>query len=157
MVCPVPHRYAMAVMNHHVCPVENWWVIFLFWAEEMGIKLTLVAHIFNFLKNLGYWGNELNSLCHCCRSYNVTCTEELPRPGFPKTCCTIQDIPLIRSPVLLLLLTALQGFVSAEYKSNFVSAKAQRHELAPCYVVALWQSLTHALHKLHLFNLQISL
>lgn len=44
--------YAMAVMNHHVCPVENW-------------------------------------------SYNVTCTEELPRPGFPKTCCTIQDIPLI--------------------------------------------------------------
>uniref|UniRef100_A0A3Q2EB47 Transmembrane protein 150A n=1 Tax=Cyprinodon variegatus TaxID=28743 RepID=A0A3Q2EB47_CYPVA len=28
-------------------------------------------------------------------SYNVTCTEELPRPGFPKTCCTIQDIPLI--------------------------------------------------------------
>ncbi|XP_051923613.1 transmembrane protein 150Aa isoform X2 [Hippocampus zosterae] len=44
--------YAMAVMNHHVCPVENW-------------------------------------------SYNVTCTEELLRPGFPKTCCTIQDIPLI--------------------------------------------------------------
>ncbi|KAK5871307.1 hypothetical protein PBY51_004196 [Eleginops maclovinus] len=44
--------YAMAVMNHHVCPVENW-------------------------------------------SYNVTCTEELARPGFPKTCCTIQDIPLI--------------------------------------------------------------
>ncbi|XP_067084025.1 transmembrane protein 150A-like isoform X1 [Osmerus mordax] len=44
--------YAMAVMNHHVCPVENW-------------------------------------------SYNVTCTEEIPRPGFPKTCCTIQDIPLI--------------------------------------------------------------
>ncbi|KAE8292536.1 Transmembrane protein 150A [Larimichthys crocea] len=44
--------YAMAVMNHHVCPVENW-------------------------------------------SYNVTCAEELPRPGFPKTCCTIQDIPLI--------------------------------------------------------------
>ncbi|KAG7248576.1 hypothetical protein CRUP_000739, partial [Coryphaenoides rupestris] len=44
--------YAMAVMNHHVCPVENW-------------------------------------------SYNVTCTEEMPRPGFPKTCCTIQDIPLI--------------------------------------------------------------
>ncbi|XP_061527027.1 transmembrane protein 150Aa isoform X2 [Phycodurus eques] len=44
--------YAMAVMNHHVCPVENW-------------------------------------------SYNVTCTEELLRPGFPKTCCTVQDIPLI--------------------------------------------------------------
>ncbi|XP_029619242.1 transmembrane protein 150A isoform X2 [Salmo trutta] len=44
--------YAMAVMNHHVCPVENW-------------------------------------------SYNVTCTEEMARPGFPKTCCTIQDIPLI--------------------------------------------------------------
>ncbi|XP_038841067.1 transmembrane protein 150A-like [Salvelinus namaycush] len=44
--------YAMAVMNHHVCPVENW-------------------------------------------SYNVTCTEEIARPGSPKTCCTIQDIPLI--------------------------------------------------------------
>ncbi|XP_062399128.1 transmembrane protein 150Aa [Sardina pilchardus] len=44
--------YAMAVMNHHVCPVENW-------------------------------------------SYNVTCTEEPSKPGFPKTCCTIQDIPLI--------------------------------------------------------------
>lgn len=23
------YRYAMAVMNHHVCPVENWYVIFL--------------------------------------------------------------------------------------------------------------------------------
>lgn len=44
--------YAMAVMNHHVCPVENW-------------------------------------------SYNVTCTEETAKPGFPKTCCTLQDIPLI--------------------------------------------------------------
>ncbi|XDV20960.1 hypothetical protein PO909_026160 [Leuciscus waleckii] len=44
--------YAMAVMNHHVCPVENW-------------------------------------------SYNVTCTEETAKPGFQKTCCTIQDIPLI--------------------------------------------------------------
>ncbi|KAM8866073.1 transmembrane protein 150Aa [Synchiropus picturatus] len=44
--------YAMAVMNHHVCPVENW-------------------------------------------TYNITCAEELPRPGFPKTCCTVQDIPLI--------------------------------------------------------------
>uniref|UniRef100_A0A8C7WX87 Transmembrane protein 150A n=1 Tax=Oryzias sinensis TaxID=183150 RepID=A0A8C7WX87_9TELE len=42
----------MAVMNHHVCPVENW-------------------------------------------TYNATCTEDLPRPGFPKACCTIQDIPLI--------------------------------------------------------------
>ncbi|XP_077417892.1 transmembrane protein 150Aa isoform X2 [Vanacampus margaritifer] len=44
--------YAMAVMNHHVCPVENWF-------------------------------------------YNVNCTEEPPRVGFPKTCCTIKDIPLI--------------------------------------------------------------
>ncbi|KAK1806866.1 hypothetical protein P4O66_005348 [Electrophorus voltai] len=44
--------YAMAVMNHHVCPVENWF-------------------------------------------YNVTCSEETAKPGFPKTCCTIQDIPLI--------------------------------------------------------------
>ncbi|KAG5840311.1 hypothetical protein ANANG_G00187470 [Anguilla anguilla] len=44
--------YAMAVMNHHVCPVENW-------------------------------------------SYNVTCTEETAKQGFPKMCCTLQDIPLI--------------------------------------------------------------
>ncbi|KAK2845860.1 hypothetical protein Q7C36_010714 [Tachysurus vachellii] len=44
--------YAMAVTNHHVCPVENW-------------------------------------------SYNETCSEQKAEPGFPKTCCTIQDIPLI--------------------------------------------------------------
>ncbi|XP_035291338.1 transmembrane protein 150Aa [Anguilla anguilla] len=44
--------YAMAVMNHHVCPVENW-------------------------------------------SYNVTCAEETAKQGFPKMCCTLQDIPLI--------------------------------------------------------------
>ncbi|KAG9281837.1 transmembrane protein 150A-like [Astyanax mexicanus] len=44
--------YAMAVMNHHVCPVENW-------------------------------------------TYNVTCSEETAKRGFPKTCCTPQDIPLI--------------------------------------------------------------
>ncbi|XP_061117800.1 transmembrane protein 150Aa isoform X1 [Conger conger] len=30
-----------------------------------------------------------------CRSYNVTCTEETAKPGFPKTCCSLQDIPLI--------------------------------------------------------------
>ncbi len=127
MACPFPHRYAMAVMNHHVCPVENWWVIFLFWSEE---KLTLAAHIFEFFFKSGHSlvpglpaGNELNSLCHCYRSYNVTCTEELPRPGFPKTCCTIQDIPLIRSPVLPLPLTALQGFVSAEIQKQFCVSK----------------------------------
>ncbi|XDV19986.1 hypothetical protein PO909_025372 [Leuciscus waleckii] len=44
--------YAMAVMNHHVCPVENW-------------------------------------------TYNLTCTEETAKRGFPKSCCTLQDIPLI--------------------------------------------------------------
>ncbi|XP_062844756.1 transmembrane protein 150Ab [Trichomycterus rosablanca] len=44
--------YAMAVMNHHVCPVENW-------------------------------------------MYNVTCSEETAKRGFPKSCCTPQDIPLI--------------------------------------------------------------
>uniref|UniRef100_A0AAY5ESR1 Transmembrane protein 150A n=1 Tax=Electrophorus electricus TaxID=8005 RepID=A0AAY5ESR1_ELEEL len=44
--------YSMAVMNHHVCPVENW-------------------------------------------TYNVTCSEETAKRGFPKTCCTLQDIPLI--------------------------------------------------------------
>lgn len=44
--------YAMAVMNHHVCPVENW-------------------------------------------SYNLSCVEETPKHGFPKSCCTLQDIPLI--------------------------------------------------------------
>ncbi|KPP61230.1 transmembrane protein 150A-like [Scleropages formosus] len=42
----------MAVMNHHVCPVENW-------------------------------------------TYNVTCTEETAKQGFPKTCCTLEDVPLI--------------------------------------------------------------
>ncbi|XP_041088278.1 transmembrane protein 150A-like [Polyodon spathula] len=44
--------YAMAVMNHHVCPVENW-------------------------------------------SYNLSCAEETPKHGFPKSCCTLEDIPLI--------------------------------------------------------------
>lgn len=89
----------------------------------------------------------LNLFCHCSRSYNVTCTEELARPGFPKTCCTIQDIPLIRSAVLAFLF-----FLYAVYKSNCVSAKAPRHELAPCYVVALLQSLTHSLPKLLVYS-----
>ncbi|XP_019401560.1 PREDICTED: transmembrane protein 150A isoform X1 [Crocodylus porosus] len=44
--------YAMAVMNHHVCPVENW-------------------------------------------SYNESCPVEPAQPGTPKTCCTLEDIPLI--------------------------------------------------------------
>ncbi|XP_019341752.1 transmembrane protein 150A isoform X2 [Alligator mississippiensis] len=44
--------YAMAVMNHHVCPVENW-------------------------------------------SYNESCPTEPAQPGTPKTCCTLEDIPLI--------------------------------------------------------------
>ncbi|KAG2469059.1 T150A protein, partial [Polypterus senegalus] len=29
------------------------------------------------------------------RSYNVTCSEDTSKRGFPKSCCTIQDIPLI--------------------------------------------------------------
>uniref|UniRef100_H2ZUP1 Transmembrane protein 150A n=1 Tax=Latimeria chalumnae TaxID=7897 RepID=H2ZUP1_LATCH len=44
--------YAMAVMNHHVCPVENW-------------------------------------------SYNKSCTDDTSKHGFPKSCCTLEDIPLI--------------------------------------------------------------
>ncbi|XP_032869941.1 transmembrane protein 150A isoform X1 [Amblyraja radiata] len=44
--------YAMAVMNHHVCPVENW-------------------------------------------LYNETCSGETSKRGYPKSCCTIQDIPLV--------------------------------------------------------------
>ncbi|XP_059819953.1 transmembrane protein 150A-like isoform X2 [Hypanus sabinus] len=44
--------YAMAVMNHHVCPVENW-------------------------------------------LYNESCSEETSKHGYPKSCCTIQDIPLV--------------------------------------------------------------
>uniref|UniRef100_A0A8C2QX13 Transmembrane protein 150A n=1 Tax=Capra hircus TaxID=9925 RepID=A0A8C2QX13_CAPHI len=44
--------YAMAVMNHHVCPVENW-------------------------------------------SYNESCSPDPTKQGGPKTCCTLDDIPLI--------------------------------------------------------------
>nr|XP_056716556.1 transmembrane protein 150A [Euleptes europaea] len=44
--------YAMAVMNHHVCPVENW-------------------------------------------SYNESCSSETAKHGYPKSCCTLEDIPLI--------------------------------------------------------------
>uniref|UniRef100_A0A670ZLY3 Transmembrane protein 150A n=1 Tax=Pseudonaja textilis TaxID=8673 RepID=A0A670ZLY3_PSETE len=44
--------YAMAVMNHHVCPVENW-------------------------------------------SYNESCSADSTKHGYPKSCCTLEDIPLI--------------------------------------------------------------
>ncbi|XP_040201905.1 transmembrane protein 150A [Rana temporaria] len=44
--------YAMAVMNHHVCPVENW-------------------------------------------TYNVTCSDDTAKQGTPKSCCTLEDVPLI--------------------------------------------------------------
>uniref|UniRef100_A0A4W3I792 Transmembrane protein 150A n=1 Tax=Callorhinchus milii TaxID=7868 RepID=A0A4W3I792_CALMI len=44
--------YAMAVMNHHVCPVGNWF-------------------------------------------YNESCPEDTSKHGYPKTCCTVQDIPLV--------------------------------------------------------------
>ncbi|XP_074052633.1 transmembrane protein 150A [Macrotis lagotis] len=44
--------YAMAVMNHHVCPVENW-------------------------------------------SYNESCSTDPDIQGGPKSCCTLEDIPLI--------------------------------------------------------------
>ncbi|XP_069475137.1 transmembrane protein 150A isoform X1 [Ambystoma mexicanum] len=44
--------YAMAVMNRHVCPVENW-------------------------------------------SYNDSCSEDAAKHGSPKSCCTLQDVPLI--------------------------------------------------------------
>ncbi|XP_042331816.1 transmembrane protein 150A isoform X2 [Sceloporus undulatus] len=44
--------YAMAVMNHHVCPVENW-------------------------------------------SYNESCSAESAKHGYPKSCCTLEDVPLI--------------------------------------------------------------
>ncbi|KAL7981298.1 hypothetical protein Chor_002194 [Crotalus horridus] len=45
-------RYAMAVMNHHVCPVENW-------------------------------------------SYNESCSADSTKHGYPKSCCTLEDVPLI--------------------------------------------------------------
>ncbi|XP_053257414.1 transmembrane protein 150A isoform X1 [Podarcis raffonei] len=45
-------RYAMAVMNHHVCPVENW-------------------------------------------SYNESCSADSAKHGYPKSCCTLEDVPLI--------------------------------------------------------------
>ncbi|KAJ7305321.1 hypothetical protein JRQ81_011240 [Phrynocephalus forsythii] len=44
--------YAMAVMNHHVCPVENW-------------------------------------------SYNESCSADPAKQGYPKSCCTLEDVPLI--------------------------------------------------------------
>ncbi|XP_003420475.1 transmembrane protein 150A isoform X1 [Loxodonta africana] len=44
--------YAMAVMNRHVCPVENW-------------------------------------------SYNESCAPDPAEQGGPKTCCTLDDVPLI--------------------------------------------------------------
>ncbi|XP_027716229.1 transmembrane protein 150A isoform X1 [Vombatus ursinus] len=44
--------YAMALMNHHVCPVENW-------------------------------------------SYNESCSTDPDIQGGPKSCCTLEDIPLI--------------------------------------------------------------
>ncbi|XP_011368119.1 transmembrane protein 150A isoform X2 [Pteropus medius] len=44
--------YAMAVMNHHVCPVENW-------------------------------------------SYNDSCSPDPAGQGGSKTCCTLDDVPLI--------------------------------------------------------------
>lgn len=44
--------YAMAVMNRHACPVENW-------------------------------------------SYNESCSPDPAEQGGPKTCCTLDDIPLI--------------------------------------------------------------
>ncbi|XP_052029874.1 transmembrane protein 150A [Apodemus sylvaticus] len=44
--------YAMAVMNRHVCPVENW-------------------------------------------SYNESCSPDPAEQGGPKTCCTLDDVPLI--------------------------------------------------------------
>ncbi|XP_004447192.1 transmembrane protein 150A [Dasypus novemcinctus] len=44
--------YAMAVMNRHVCPVENW-------------------------------------------SYNESCLPDPAEQGGPKTCCTLDDVPLI--------------------------------------------------------------
>lgn len=45
--------YAMAVKNHHACPVENW-------------------------------------------SYNESCYPDPAEQGGPKTCCTLDDVPLIR-------------------------------------------------------------
>ncbi|XP_029460133.1 transmembrane protein 150A [Rhinatrema bivittatum] len=44
--------YAMAVMNHHVCPVENW-------------------------------------------TYNESCSDDMAKHGYPKSCCTLEDVPLI--------------------------------------------------------------
>lgn len=70
------------------------------------------------------------------RSYNVTCIEELPRPGFPKTCCTIQDIPLIRFGLHL---------VNVFTKYRHVSKLPE----AQIYPFLLCGSVTH-LHSLNL-------
>ncbi|KAM3830856.1 transmembrane protein 150A [Vipera latastei] len=44
--------YAMAVVNQHVCPLENW-------------------------------------------SYNESCSADSTKHGYPKSCCTLEDVPLI--------------------------------------------------------------
>lgn len=62
--------YAMAVMNHHVCPVENW-------------------------------------------SYNESCPPDPAEQGGPKTCCTLDDVPLISGPDLPPALRAAPGAESA--------------------------------------------
>lgn len=133
--------------------------MFVLWRTGECLFFLLLLLLFNVRTTSEVFKSEhMNSLCHCHRSYNVTCTEELPRPGFPKTCCTIQDIPLIRSPVLplllhLLLLLCTSVFVPAEYKSHFVSATAPEAWISTLLCFGSVTSLTHALHKLHLFNL----
>lgn len=147
-------RYAMAVMNHHVCPVENWYVLSFLVGSTTRVSASLMT--LGFLIAGFQSSRQRLNWAHCvwcCRSYNVTCTEELPRPGFPKTCCTIQDIPLIRCAVVPLLLDTVRLLVT-ENKTHFVSAKRLGHELASCHVAALCQSLTHALHNLNLCNLR---
>ncbi|XP_059972861.1 transmembrane protein 150A isoform X3 [Mesoplodon densirostris] len=66
--------YAMAVMNHHVCPVENW------------LLSVLPA-----------------------RSYNESCSPDPTEQGGPKTCCTLDDVPLISGPDLPPALRAAPG------------------------------------------------
>lgn len=89
------------VSVHKIRRTSLWWLLERIQplGHLMGFSRPSRLHVFS---NIG-------SLClshyltHCYmihRTYNVTCNEETAKRGFPKTCCTPQDIPLIRFVLL---------------------------------------------------------
>ncbi|XP_065440370.1 transmembrane protein 150A isoform X2 [Chrysemys picta bellii] len=96
--------YAMAVMNHHVCPVENW-------------------------------------------SYNESCSSSPAKHGYPKSCCTLEDVPLIskcgtyppESCLFSLIgnigaFMALQGEPTAKELPSCSSAQPTRELVLICFL-----------------------